>query len=188
MITPAQLADCILAIDPGSFRSAWVLYDRDRETVLGHGISPNPNMLALLGDGLETAALGDWYYIPLPRNAIIEWVQPRGMLGSAELFETLWWAGRFTEAIQRPGIGGAAVVARLTRYAVKKHVCGTGAAKDQNVRAALVDRFGGVAGKSAAIGLKANPGPLYGIREDEWAALAVAVTYADDPSLVFRPG
>jgi len=43
----------------------------------------------------------------------------------------------------------------------------------------LIDRYGGVGGKRAAIGLKASPGPLHGVSKDVWAALAVAVTYAD---------
>lgn len=34
-------------------------------------------------------------------------------------------------------------------------------------------------GKEKAIGKKATPGPLYGVVGDEWAALAVAVTWWD---------
>ena len=37
----------------------------------------------------------------------------------------------------------------------------------------------GSGGKAAAIGTRANPGPLHGISKDVWAALAVAVVYAD---------
>ena len=50
-------------------------------------------------------------------------------------------------------------------------------AKDANVRAALIDRFG--PSKRKAIGLKATPGPLYGVHSHMWSALAVAVTYGD---------
>jgi hypothetical protein len=97
------------------------------------------------------------------------------MPASAELFETLWWAGRFGEAASQAGIR----IERLRRLDIKRHLCGTTAAKDGNVRAALVDRFGGSGGKAAAVGLKASPGPLYGVANDVWQALAVAVTWAD---------
>ena len=40
-----------------------------------------------------------------------------------------------------------------------------------------IDKFGG--SKETAIGKKANPGPLYGVKKDIWAALAVAVTWAE---------
>ena len=57
------------------------------------------------------------------------------------------------------------------------HLCGNNSAKDSNVRQALIDRFprsGG--GKTPQIGTKGDPGPLYGIKKDEWAALGVAIT------------
>jgi len=50
-------------------------------------------------------------------------------------------------------------------------------AKDANIRQALIDRYG--PGKDKAIGQKKTPGPLYGFKSHEWAALAVAVTWMD---------
>jgi hypothetical protein len=47
-------------------------------------------------------------------------------------------------------------------------------AKDANIRQALIDIYGG---NDKAIGNKKTPGPLYGIKGDLWAALAVAVTF-----------
>ena len=46
-------------------------------------------------------------------------------------------------------------------------------AKDSNIRQALLDLYGG--DKRKAIGIKAEPGPLYGIKSHMWAALGVAV-------------
>lgn len=162
----------ILAIDPGSSQSAWLVLDREGawitpgetgDVVAGHGLHRNDAVLERLRSG--------W-----PQDAdvvVIEWTAPRGMPASAELFETMWWAGRFAEAARERR------VERLQRLEVKRHLCGTTAAKDGNVRQALIDRFGGAGGKAAAVGLKASPGPLYGIANDVWQALAVAVTYAD---------
>lgn len=151
----------ILAIDPGSERSAWLVIGLSGDP-LDFGILPNDRLI----EHLREDQLG-------ADDLVIEWMQPRGMPTSAEEFETLWWAGRFTEAAH------PLPVHRLSRLKVKKHLCGNTAAKDQNVRAALIDRFGGVGGKAAAVGTVKNPGPLHGVANDVWAALAVAVTFAD---------
>lgn len=158
----------ILAIDPGSSESGWVIYDAGEGRPVGAGKDINPTVHGMLSDPFAAG----WDVV------VIEWTSPRGMLGSLQLFEALWWAGRFAEAANR-------TVVRLERGAVKAHLCGKTAAKDAMVTAALVDRFGGIGGRAAAVGVKAAPGPLYGVKADAWAALAVAVTYADDPSLVF---
>ena len=57
------------------------------------------------------------------------------------------------------------------------HLCGHPRAKDPNIRQALLDRFG--PGREKALGTKKAPGALYGIKGDEWAALAVAITWWD---------
>lgn len=155
----------ILAIDPGSSVSGWVAYVPEHRELTNLAIEPNEKLV----DRLRT----DTFAIGL--TVVIEWTAPRGMPASAELFETMWWAGRFTEA----AIGSGLSVARLERSLVKRFLCGTTAAKDANVRQALIDRFGGVGGKEAAIGRKSAPGPLYGVSSHLWAALGVAVTYAD---------
>lgn len=159
----------ILAIDPGSSFTGWLLYDSGADAIRAHDRSPNPDVL----DQLRDHDLS-----PEVDVVVIEWTAPRGMPASAELFETLWWAGRFTEAA-RP-----VPVERLNRLTIKRLLCGTSAAKDVNVRSALIDRFGGAGGKAAAIGLKASPGPLYAVKADVWAALAVAVVFGDHPEEV----
>lgn len=153
----------ILAIDPGSEQSAWLVYNSATAGIRSFAKVPNDDLLGQLRSSIS----------PELDVVVIEWTAPRGMPASAELFETMWWAGRFTEAA-RPHR-----VERVLRSDVKRHLCGTTAANDTNVRAALIDRFGGVGGKEAAIGRKASPGPLHGIAADVWSALAVAVTWAD---------
>jgi hypothetical protein len=56
------------------------------------------------------------------------------------------------------------------------HLCGNARAKDANVRQALLDLYGDGT-RQTACGVKSKPGPLYGIKKDEWAALAVGLTY-----------
>lgn len=162
----------LLAIDPGSEESAWIAYNAVTAGVRAFAKTPNEELLEMLRAGAA----------PDVGAVVIEWTAPRGMPASAELFETLWWAGRFAEAV------APAPVERVKRGVVKRHLCGTTAATDANVRAALIDRFGGVGGKRIAIGLKASPGPLYGVAKDVWSALAVAVTYADQQNVVTVDG
>jgi hypothetical protein len=152
----------IIAIDPGSAESAWVRY-RIGAGPEDHGTGPNREILH------ELAKLPHGIFRGVDA-VVIEWMQPRGMPTSAQEFETLWWVGRFTQAAI-----GQVPVYRLPRLRVKVALTGRSSANDANIRAALIDRFGGAGGKRAAIGLKASPGPLYGITGDEWAALGVAV-------------
>lgn len=148
----------VLAIDPGSAQSAWLRFDGSRPH--GFGISANDVLVRALRTG------------DLPDVVVIEKVESYGMAVGAEVFDTVLWAGRFAEAAHR------VPVVLLPRRAVKLALCGDSRARDANIRAALIDRFGG----SAARGRKAAPGPLYGISRDVWSALAVAVAFADDPT------
>ena len=150
-------ARTILAIDPGTVRSAWVEYDPSWCRVSDFGIDPNQIMRVIVADWTGDGPV------------VIEKIESYGMAVGAEIFETVFWTGRFAEAaFPRP-------VFRLPRRDVKLHLCGDTRAKDPNIRQALLDRFGG----KSATGTKKAPGPLYGIHADLWAALAVAVTYAD---------
>jgi hypothetical protein len=157
------MADVRLAIDPGPMQSAWLVLGPGGG-IRAFGIWPNERLRQLLRwDDL------DEILAPEVDRIAIEKVESFGMAVGAEVFETVFWSGRFAEAFY------PALVERVTRRAVKLHLCGSARAKDPNIRQALIDRYGG----SSAIGKKAAPGPLYGISKDVWSALAVAVTAAD---------
>jgi hypothetical protein len=162
-------ARLVLAIDPGSRRSAYVVVDPLDGTVRDHGIRDNAELVAELRYGRPVMGY------PI-RVAACEWMQPRGMPTSAEEFETLYWIGRFAEALLPLELDRS-----VTRDKVKHHLTGQRSkVTDANVRAALIDRYGGVDGRAAAIGTVKAPGPLHGVANDEWAALGVAVTWADE--------
>ena len=147
----------VIGIDPGPEQSAYVRWDG--YWVAAHGIEPNEAIRVMLR---STCA----------EVVVIEQVESYGMAVGRDVFETVHEAGRMFESISGER-------RRLVRRAVKLHLCGSSRAKDSNIRQALIDRFGGTGGRRAAIGVKADPGPLYGIRSHEWAALAVAVTWHD---------
>lgn len=159
---PLRPAPIIVAIDPGPTRSAWLTLNTATGGIRNMALSSNEDLLGLIRTDIAPAT-GPVELV------VIEKVEGFGMPVGAEVFETVFWSGRFAEAATPVRVD------RIGRKAVKLHLCGSMRAKDPNIRQALIDRYGG----SAAIGRKATPGPLYGISGDLWAALAVAVTYAD---------
>lgn len=138
----------VLAIDPGTDQSAYVLFDG--RLVLAGDIVANDVLRGLLRSG------------KVGRHDVVacEMVASYGMAVGREVFETCVWIGRFLECANKP-------VRLVFRKDVKMHLCHSMRAKDGNIRQALLDKHG-------AVGTKKNPGPLFGIRSHLWAALAVA--------------
>lgn len=149
----------ILAIDPGPAQSAIVEIEYGGSGVGRFFTKPNHEIAEFLRRDIESET-----------NVVIEMIASYGMPVGREVFETCVWVGRFIEC------SDVCFAGTVYRKDVKINLCGSMKAKDANIRQALIDRFGG---KEKAIGNKKAPGPLYGIKGDEWAALAVAVTYAD---------
>jgi hypothetical protein len=146
----------ILAIDPGSEKSAYVIWDGSE--IVQKGIVGNDEMLLLLDMDLIDQHID---------CLVIEKVECYGMPVGATTFDTVFWSGRFVQAW---GVKWEA----LPRRAVKLYLCGSMRAKDANIRQAILDKFGG---RKKAIGLKASPGPLHGVKSHLWAALALALTW-----------
>lgn len=161
----------ILAIDPGPTESAWLLWHAEAERIEQMGIEPN---LALRERIYDDSHAWD--------RLVIEQIASYGMAVGAEVFQTCVESGRFAEAWRRreswkPSVTAEQVdhyrpVAWVPRLWVKQTLCRDSRAKDTNIRQALIDRYG-------PQGTKKAPGKLYGVRSHIWAALAVAVTFAD---------
>lgn len=149
----------ILGIDPGDVISGFAILD---DKILKEaGIVPNTELLELvkIWDG----------------EIAIEMIASYGMSVGREIFDTCVWIGRFKQAYQEPH-----KVSLIFRRDIKIHICDNGRAKDPNVRRALMDMWPATGGgKIPVIGTKDKPGPLYGVTEHMWAALAVAVTARD---------
>ena len=148
----------ILSIDPGNTMSAWVEY------VGGKPIRSDKVSNQIVLSDLRTghADMGDL--------VAIEMIASYGMAVGKEVFETCLWIGRFIEAWENRG----GRVRLVYRKDVKLFLCESARATDANIRASIIDRYG--PGKEVAIGYKAEPGPLYGMKGDTWSALAVAMT------------
>ena len=101
--------------------------------------------------------------------------KPFGGWVGESTFRTAAWVGHFERTWM---IEGGMPFVEFKRGAITKHIC-PGNKGDSAVRGALIDRYGGDGGKRAAVGLKATPGPLYGVKKDVWSALALVVMYAE---------
>ena len=111
----------IVAIDPGTTQSAYVLMDEDYKIYRAE-ILPNEALL----DYLRTLA-------PHLYKVVIEMIASYGMPVGAETFETCVWIGRFSLWDDTHYI---------YRKDVKMNLCGTMRAKDPNIRQAVIDRLG----------------------------------------------
>jgi hypothetical protein len=144
----------VVAIDPGNEQSAWCVvmdgrpFESDKQS--------NAEVLAKFKDWRAEGWL-----------LAVEMIASYGMPVGREVFETCVWIGRFIQAW-----GGEHTL--VYRKDVKILHCGSTRATDANIRASLIDRFG--PGKDKAVGTKNSQGPLYGMKGDRWAALAVALT------------
>lgn len=148
----------IIAIDPGTEQSAYVIYDGEKPITFGTE-----------SNHLIRRRLLQWeHQLPL----VVENVESYGKPVGRETFETVKWIGRFQEIwFPRP-------VVFVSRRHAKMWLCNSSSkVTDANVSAALYDKWGG--SRSAAIGTKKQPGPLYGMKGHEFAALAVAVTFTE---------
>ena len=146
----------IIALDPGTTQSAFVVWDGD--LIIAKGIEKNEVL---------NSRLRDWGGLMFPM--VIEQIRCYGMPIGQTTLDTVFWSGRFWESWK----GDRHLMPRLE---VKKHLCHNGSAKDSNIRQALIDRFG-------PPGVKESPGLLYGVKKDIWAAMAIAVTWMDQNDL-----
>lgn len=157
MMSPTEKT--LLAIDPGPDKSAYVDMSFGG-VVVRHGYVMN----AILVEGI----LGRF-----PEVLAIEDVKSYGMPVGRDVFEMCKWMGEFRRQMR---LNGSEYV-EIANIAIRQQICRTGSAGDANIRAALIERFGG--NRKIVVGTQKNPGPLYGITKHIWSALAVGVTYLE---------
>ena len=154
----------LYAIDPGTEQSAFLSIEPDGK--VSGNILRNEVLVSILNNG-GVAGFG---------HLVIEEIQSYGMPVGREVFETVFWSGRFAQAW---GCPGQFTWSLLPRKAVKLALCGSPRAKDANIRQALIDRYGGPQ-------CVKKGGPLAGIKSHLWAALALAVTYQEQEKALLR--
>jgi hypothetical protein len=150
----------VIAIDPGPIQSAYAVWDGKLKKF---GIVQNEELRKYLRGSLAGSEYDP--FDPATR-CVIEQIASYGMPVGSEVFETVFWTGVFAATF---GLGQTERIPRLT---VKMHLCHDSKAKDGNIRAALIDRFG-------KPGTLKFPGMLHGVSKDVWQAVALAVTWWD---------
>ena len=179
----------LLAIDPGTTKSGWVMIDS--LVPVEWGWSDNHEIYSLINK----------FQVPL----VIEDVAHYGMPVGRDVFETIRWTGRF----DRHAEASALPSAYINRPEVKLTLCGAPRANDSTVRQALIDRYGGddkaIGGKKCksckgkgwtgrhrvvcgdchcaviakGCGFVTPKGALHGISGHVWSALAVGLPYLE---------
>lgn len=147
----------LLAIDPGNIESAYVIMGDNYKPIV-HAKVQNETLLTSIKNRFHVLGI---------TNLAIEMVACYGMPVGKEVFETCVWIGRFLQAADY-----IPTKRFIYRKDEKMNLCHSMKAKDGNIRQALIDRFG-------PVGIKKNPGFFYGFSKDQWAAMAVGVTYLD---------
>jgi hypothetical protein len=135
----------VFAIDPGTFESAYCFWDSGQKIILAKGIAKNDDLLTIIWDTKFDVM-------------VIEMVASYGMPVGKEVFETVFWIGRFWQASPCPA-------ERIYRKEIKYFLCGSMKAKDSNIRQSLIDLIGKEVTK--------------GVSKDVWSALAVAIVYSE---------
>ena len=154
----------ILAIDPGTKQSGIVLL-RSCGKVEGAVWENGPLLRYLKGVLSPPFPQAD----PAFTMLVVEEFRSYGQKIGASCIDTIFMAGRFAE-------GWPGDFDLMPRKDVLKTLCGTTRAKDKDVRAECLARYGG---QDVAIGKKACAGPLFGITSHAWQALGLALAYKE---------
>lgn len=141
----------ILAIDPGSVKSAWVNL-QDGNKILDCGIVDNSELIYWLPE-YESAE-----FLAIEKPVCMKW-------SGSDVTETILWTGRFMQAWPK-------LYTIYTRAKIGWHILGDKSWSDKKIRSAIIRRM------YPEYSLK-DKGPLEGVKADIWQALAVALTAYD---------
>ena len=159
----------ILAIDPGTTESAYVLLNPELKPV-AFAKMENEH---LIDEAVSQMLVNMTGNVSEQVDVAIEMVASYGMPVGREVFETCVWIGRFWEQLSK-----FKNKAYIYRKDEKMMICGSPKANDATIRQALVDRFAyGVPNHGK--GSKKQKGFFYGFSADVWSSFAIAITYHD---------
>lgn len=161
----------ILGIDPGNKLSAYCVYEVDTHKVYAKGKIENQKLHLMLHGKEKDLRVRDCAVLA------IEYMHSMGMPQSQDVLDTQFFAGRLVEAWTGGWLKNEPTWHPVKRRDVKLTICNNPRAKDKNIRQSLLDMFPAIGGGNVPqVGTKAKPGPLYGVSNDVWSALAIAIT------------
>jgi hypothetical protein len=137
----------LVAVDPGTFESAYVSFDPDTKIIHDRGQADNQAVLIWLEKQRRVFGC---------ERLVIEMIKSYGNAMGDSTIETCVWIGRFIERWSGP-------VDKLPRKTIVTTLCMNPRANDSNVRRALLDMY--------------TPAKVKGFTRDMWSALAVATAW-----------
>jgi hypothetical protein len=147
----------VIGIDPANVASAYCVFENGKPVKFDK--IPNEEFFALIKEN----------YVEHETVIFIEDIQSMGMAVGQSVFDTCKYIGRLQLLCEQNRMEYQMV----KRTEIKLHHCNTTRAKDTNIRAALIERFGGK-------GTKKEPGFFFGIAgNDVWSATAIAIFGSD---------
>ena len=150
----------ILGLDPGSNASAFVIWDTELEEILTHGI-PNNYLLERLFEEERLVNQGD--------VVVIEMFQNFGTKANAgaSIFYSCIFIGKVLKICERLKVK----TLLIPRKTIVSHHTKTVTGSDSTVRKVMLQKF--------PKGTAKKPGVSYGLKEDEWQALAALSYYLE---------
>jgi hypothetical protein len=161
----------LLAIDPGPTKSAYVLWDTEKHDFVRDDDGKSVIGLAenhfVMGFVHEICTPHQGVRFPLPELVAIETPQNYGNQMGRETLETLIFVGRLIEIVYR-------LQSTTTKLYARPSIKGqVGGRNDSEIRSSLIMRYG-----ASRKGEK-----LEGVKNDIWAALALAVALEENAKL-----
>lgn len=166
--------DAVLAIDPGTWESGWIMWQGKDEQIIGLGKWSNDQLLEAIIKKEFALAQGIC-------RLVVEEVKSYGRAVNFEVLDTIFWSGRFAQAFMDHG----GEVTMLPRQKVASYITQGFKGNDTAIRNALIERYGRPPTKK-------HPNYHYnGFKpaRDEWQAWALAVAYYDvfkDREIMFK--
>lgn len=155
----------VLAIDPGTTRSAMCIMDKDTLEPLDIQLLDNNELHEYIKE----------IHLEEEDEAAIEMLQSYGNVMGKHLLFTAVWIGRFYEQLRRKMLKEPTLIYRKDE---RIHITNNTRAGDSEIMKALIKRFARHDFKTGK-GTKKNPDFFYGFKYDIWAAYAVGLTFIE---------
>ena len=168
------MSDFILAIDPGTVDSGYVLANAHTLRPIQFGKVNNHDLIDIMIDIFE-GNKGKQF------DVAIEMLASYGMPVGRDVLETAVWIGRFHQKVSDYKVLRPNLINRLRwiyRQDEKLNLCHSPKANDATIKHALIDRFA-YGEPNYGKGSKKSKGWFYGFSKDVWQAYAVLVTFHD---------
>lgn len=147
----------ILGVDPGTFETAYTIFDG--KNIISFGKVSNEEFIKFLIRNKDLYEL-----------VSVEMIKSYGMPIGDSVLETCVFIGRIEQTILTLN----KKIQKVFRKTIATHICNNPRANDTNIKHALIDRFAKYT-PNYGKGVKGSKGYFYGFAADVWQSFAVCV-------------